>query len=109
LAEVSRESGCGIVHCGEPADGAATDVLDRNRAAMRRMVEMFVMGNLSDVNLVIAAGYADHQGLSGSGVRGPDGFCRVVMTARGLARKPPFRGRMHRKSPPPFDKLRAGS
>jgi predicted SnoaL-like aldol condensation-catalyzing enzyme len=57
-------------------------VLDENKAVMRRMVEMFATGNLSDVRAVIAARYIDHQGLSGSAVTGPDGFRHVVMTAR---------------------------
>lgn len=44
---------------------------------------MFTTGELADVESVIAQGYIDYQGLHGIDVRGPEGFRRVVMTARG--------------------------
>ncbi len=53
-----------------------------HKALMQRIVEMFATGNLSGVDVVIAAGYIDHQGLEGIEIRGPEGFSRVVRAAR---------------------------
>lgn len=42
----------------------------------------FVTGDLSTVTSLVAADYVDHQGLPGVEIRGPDGFSRVVKSAR---------------------------
>lgn len=49
---------------------------------MRRMVDVFNTGDLSDLESLIAPGYVDHQGLRGVKVFGPDGFSSVVTLAR---------------------------
>ena len=43
---------------------------------------MFESGDASGAADVFASDYADHQGLGGEPLRGPDGFARVVAAAR---------------------------
>ena len=49
---------------------------------IRRMVEAFDRGDVSDVESFVGAGYVDHQGIGGEEIRGPKGFRRVVELAR---------------------------
>ena len=50
---------------------------------MRKMVETFSTGNLSDADSIIAKGYVDHQGLSAdTEIAGSLGFRQVVIMAR---------------------------
>jgi ketosteroid isomerase-like protein len=56
--------------------------VDTAEAVMRKMIEMFATGDVSAVGAVISDEYHDHQGLQGEAVWGPDGFRRVVDTAR---------------------------
>ena len=61
----------------------AVDGTDRTPGAlMRRMVDVFNTGDLSDLERLIAHGYVDHQGLRGVKVFGPEGFATVVTLAR---------------------------
>ncbi len=53
---------------------------------MRAIVGMFATGDLRNVAKTIDRNYIDHQGLEGIEIRGPDGFSRVVETARGAIR-----------------------
>jgi predicted SnoaL-like aldol condensation-catalyzing enzyme len=53
-----------------------------HKALMQRIVALFATGDLSSVDVVIAAGYTDHQGLERIEIRGPEGFSRVVRAAR---------------------------
>lgn len=55
---------------------------EQNKAVMRKIIEMFATGDLSEVNSVFAEGYVDHQGLGEIEIRGPQGFSRVVTAAR---------------------------
>ena len=52
------------------------------KAALLRMVQIFESGDLADIRFVVSDHYLDHQGLGGSGIRGRDGFARVVSAAR---------------------------
>lgn len=54
----------------------------KNKALMRKIVDMFATGDLSQVSTVIATEYIDHQGLQGVVITGADGFSRVVAAAR---------------------------
>jgi predicted SnoaL-like aldol condensation-catalyzing enzyme len=54
----------------------------QNKALMRKIIEMFATGDLSNVSSVFAEDYIDHQGLGETEIRGPHGFSRVVMAAR---------------------------
>lgn len=56
--------------------------VEKNKALMEEMVRIFETGDLSNVAVVIDTTYIDHQGLDGTALKGPDGFCRVVMAAR---------------------------
>ena len=49
---------------------------------MRKMVEMFATGDISELGAVVSDDYHDHQGLRGVAVTGADGFRRVVEAAR---------------------------
>ena len=49
---------------------------------MKKIVDIFTTGDLSEVNLVIAPDYLDHQGLVGINIRGQEGFSQVVMAGR---------------------------
>ena len=49
---------------------------------MRRMVEAFNTGDLTDVNQIVSARYVDHQGIGGSEMFGPEGFSEVVRLFR---------------------------
>jgi predicted ester cyclase len=60
---------------------------DRLRELTKRIVKMFDTGDVSDASLLGAAGYADHQGLSGVEIFGPEGFARVVTSARNSCRE----------------------
>jgi ketosteroid isomerase-like protein len=50
---------------------------------MRRIVELFSRGDLSDVTSLVSEDYIDHQGLVGIEIRGQDGFRQIVAAARG--------------------------
>jgi predicted ester cyclase len=58
--------------------GVRGTALEGNKAAMRKLIDMFVTGDLSDVHSVVAAEYVDHQG----NLSGPEGFSRIVSGAR---------------------------
>ena len=60
---------------------------DDNRQLTKQIVEMFDNGDVSNVTLLVAADYVDHQGLSGVQIIGPEGFSRVVTTARASSRE----------------------
>ncbi len=49
---------------------------------MKKIVDIFTTGDLSEVNLVISSDYIDHQGLSGIDISGQQGFSQVVKAAR---------------------------
>ena len=49
---------------------------------MRKMVEMFATGDVSELDAVVSDEYHDHQGLHGVAVRGTHGFRQVVGAAR---------------------------
>lgn len=55
---------------------------DDIRELSKQIVEIFATGDLSNVTSLVAKDYVDHQGLSGTRIFGPDGFVRVVMSAR---------------------------
>jgi predicted ester cyclase len=67
---------------GTSGMGGAQHVYDQIRELTKRIVNVFVTGDLSDVSLLVAADYVDHQGLSGVEIFGPAGFARVVTSAR---------------------------
>lgn len=52
-----------------------------NKNAMKKIVEIFSTGDLSDVKSVISPDYIDHQGLNGIEIKGPEGFSQVVTAA----------------------------
>lgn len=58
------------------------DRVSQNRAAMKKIVDMFTTGDLTGVHSVIASDYVDHQGLAGVEIRGQHGFRQVVGAAR---------------------------
>lgn len=49
---------------------------------LRRMVQMFSTGDLSELTTTVGPEYIDHQGIEGTPVRGPTGFATVVAAAR---------------------------
>src|SRR5213083_197805 len=53
-----------------------------SRRLIERMVEAFDTGDTSNVNSFVGELYLDHQGFGGEEIRGPEGFRRVVETAR---------------------------
>ena len=53
-----------------------------NGEQMRRMVDFFNMGELSELASVVATDYIDHQGVGGGPLGGPDGFAGVVELSR---------------------------
>jgi predicted SnoaL-like aldol condensation-catalyzing enzyme len=59
-----------------------SDRFNENKVAMKKIAGMFTTGDLSEVNLVIASDYFDHQGLRGIAIRGQQGFRQVVTAAR---------------------------
>jgi predicted ester cyclase len=58
------------------------DRVDENKALMQKIVQIFETGDLSSAAAVIDTEYIDHQGLDGIALKGIDGFCHVVKTAR---------------------------
>lgn len=55
---------------------------DDNGQLMRRMVDFFRTGDLSDLESVVSADYVDHQGVGQGTLLGTDGFTRVVDLSR---------------------------
>ena len=53
-----------------------------NKATMKRIVDIFSTGDVSQLDAVIAPEYLDHQGLGGGAMRGQAGFRQVVTVAR---------------------------
>ncbi len=53
-----------------------------NKTAMKRIVAIFSSGDMSQLDVVIAPDYLDHQGLGGGAMHGQAGFRQVVMVAR---------------------------
>ena len=58
------------------------DRVSENKAATKKIVDMFVTGDLAEVHSIIASDYLDHQGLGGVEIGGPHGFRQVVGAAR---------------------------
>jgi len=56
--------------------------MDNAEVVMRKMVEMFATGDISELGAVVSDEYHDHQGLHGVAVRGTEGFRQVVAAAR---------------------------
>lgn len=62
--------------------GKTSERAGKNKTLMRKIVEMFETGDLSNVAAVISGEYVDHQGVAGTPITGRDGFGRVVQAAR---------------------------
>ncbi len=60
----------------------AGEILNQNKMATKKIVDIFSTGNLSEVKAVISADYIDHQGLIGIDISGQQGFTQVVKAAR---------------------------
>lgn len=53
-----------------------------NGEHMRRMVDFFNTGDLSELSLVVSSEYVDHQGVGQGPLLGADGFAGVVQLSR---------------------------
>ncbi len=53
-----------------------------NKTAMKRIVDIFSSGDVSQIDAVIAPDYLDHQGLGAGAMHGQAGFRHVVTVAR---------------------------
>jgi predicted ester cyclase len=63
-----------------------SDKSNQNKAAMKKIVDIFNTGDLSEVNLIFSADYIDHQKPPEMEINGPDEFKQIVMRARGSLR-----------------------
>jgi predicted SnoaL-like aldol condensation-catalyzing enzyme len=61
---------------------ANNDDLEKNKAIVKKIVEIFADGDISEINSIVSPNYIDHQGLPGITIRGQAGFKQVVMVAR---------------------------
>ena len=53
---------------------------------MKKIVDIFNTGDLSDVDLIFSADYIDHQSPAGMKINGPNEFKQIVMDSRGSLR-----------------------
>lgn len=53
-------------------------MVQTNKVATQKFVEMFGTGDLTEVSQLISASYVDHQGLGGNPMCGTEGFSQVV-------------------------------
>jgi predicted SnoaL-like aldol condensation-catalyzing enzyme len=56
--------------------------LNEHKVALKKIVEIFNTGDLSEVNVIFSPDYIDHQKPPGLDVNGPDEFKQIVMGAR---------------------------
>jgi predicted SnoaL-like aldol condensation-catalyzing enzyme len=58
------------------------DSLNQHKAVLKRIVDIFNMGDLSEVDVIFSPDYVDHQQPPGMNVIGPDEFKQIVMDAK---------------------------
>jgi hypothetical protein len=63
-----------------------SDRSNQYKATMKKIVEIFNTGDLSDVDLIFSLDYIDHQKPPEMEIDGPDEFKQIVMRARGSLR-----------------------
>jgi predicted SnoaL-like aldol condensation-catalyzing enzyme len=59
---------------------------NHNKAIMKKIVDIFNTGDLSDVDLIFSPNYIDHQKPPEMEIDGSDEFKQIVMRARGSLR-----------------------
>jgi predicted SnoaL-like aldol condensation-catalyzing enzyme len=59
---------------------------NQNKAIMKKIVDIFNTGDLSEVDLIFSPGYIDHQKPPAMEIDGPDEFKQIVTRARGSLR-----------------------
>ena len=55
---------------------------NQNKATLKKIVDIFNTGDLSDVDLMVAPDYIDHQKPPGMDIDGPDEFKQIVINTR---------------------------
>jgi hypothetical protein len=61
--------------------------LDRRKAVIRKIVDIFNTGDLSDVDQIFFPDYLDHQRPAGMEIKGPNEFNQIVREARNSSRE----------------------
>jgi predicted SnoaL-like aldol condensation-catalyzing enzyme len=60
---------------------------NQNKAIMKKLVDIFNSGDLSDLDLIFSPDYIDHQRPPGMDINGPSEFKQIVMNIRQSVQK----------------------
>lgn len=61
---------------------AENNRLDQHRTVLKKIVDIFNTGDLSEVDVIFSPDYVDHQRPPGMDVDGPDEFKQIVLDAK---------------------------